>query len=200
MTWLAYNGHLLSAGAGPPGGRQDLPHQQIPHRTIRTQPGEIHPGDTLLTDCLILQLHSVSQTTTHQKLHYVGDTRIRFLIRELSEPTEEALKETDVTVLCFSLETLVSLAQVVSHWSSLSGCGPLLVVGTKSDARPSQANTYQQAQAVASQIGALAYIETSAKSNINIDELFRDMTKEMYASKIARNKALKKKSGSCDIL
>merc|ERR1711884_744965 len=82
------------------------------------------------------QLHSVSQTTTHQKLHYVGDTRIRFLIRELSEPTEEALKETDVTVLCFSLETLVSLAQ---------------------------ANTYQQAQAVASQIGALAYIETSAK-------------------------------------
>ena len=140
-----------------------MPHQQIPHRTIRTQPGEIHPGDTLLTDCIILQLHSVSQTTTHQKLHYVGDTRIRFLIRELSEPTEEALKETDVTVLCFSLETLVSLAQVVSHWTSLSGCGPLLVVGTKSDARPSQANTYQQAQAVASQIGALAYIETSAK-------------------------------------
>ena len=45
-----------------------------------------------------------------------------------------------------------------------------------------------------------SYIETSAKSNINIDELFRDMTKEMYASKIARNKALKKKSGSCDIL
>ena len=33
-----------------------------------------------------------------------------------------------------------------------------------------------------------SYIETSAKSNINIDELFRDMTKEMYASKIARNK------------
>merc|ERR1712154_161729 len=36
-------------------------------------------------------------------------------------------------------------------------------VGTKSDARQSQAVSYQQAQAVASQIGALAYIETSAK-------------------------------------
>lgn len=95
------------------------------------------------------QLHSVSQATTHQKLHYVGDTRIKFLIKE-SEPSEEALKETDVILLCFSLETSVSLAGVVSHWSGVSGSVPLLLVGTKSDARQSQANTYQQAQAVAS--------------------------------------------------
>ena len=45
------------------------------------------------------------------------------------------------------------------------------------------------------------YIETSAKSNINIDELFHDMAKQMYASKIARKKALAKKSGGgCKIL
>jgi len=109
------------------------------------------------------QLHSVSQATTHQKLHYVGDTRLRFLIRELREASGEVLKETDVVLLCFSLETSVSLARVVSHWSVVTSSAPLLLVGTKSDARQAQAVSYQQAQAVASQIGALAYIETSAK-------------------------------------
>ena len=44
----------------------------------------------------------------------MADTRLRFLIRELSEASEEDLKETDVVLLCFSLETSVSLARVVS--------------------------------------------------------------------------------------
>merc|ERR1711874_538924 len=66
------------------------------------------------------QLQSVSQAATHQKLHYVADTRLRFLIRELGEAREEDLKETDVVLLCFSLETSVSLARVVSHWSSVT--------------------------------------------------------------------------------
>ena len=91
---------------------------------------------------------------------------------------------------------------------------PFMIVGNKCDL-PWQAEapagmaefrvvTEEEGRKLAetlSKDGAKAsYIETSAKSNINIDELFRDMTKEMYASKIARNKALKKKSGSCDIL
>jgi len=115
---------------------------------------------------LILQLHSVNQAATHQKLHYVADTRLRFLIRELSEASEEDLKETDVVLLCFSLETSVSLARVVSHWSSVTTGTATVLVGTKSDARQSQlsqATTYQEAEAVAGQIGALAYIESSAK-------------------------------------
>jgi len=120
----------------------------------------------LLTPVSSLQLHSVSQAATHQKLHYVADTRLRFLIRELSEAREEDLKETDVVLLCFSLETSVSLARVVSHWSSVTTNTATVLVGTKSDARQSQlsqATTYQEAETVAGQIGALAYIESSAK-------------------------------------
>ena len=96
----------------------------------------------------------------------MADTRLRFLIRELSEASEEDLKETDVVLLCFSLETSVSLARVVSHWSSVTTGTATVLVGTKSDARQAQqcpATTYQQAEAVAGQIGALAYIESSAK-------------------------------------
>lgn len=96
----------------------------------------------------------------------MADTRLRFLIRELGEASEEELKETDVVLLCFSLETSVSLARVVSHWSYVTTSSPTVLVGTKSDARQSQqspATTYQEAEAVAGQIGALAYIESSAK-------------------------------------
>ena len=75
---------------------------------------------------------------------------MRFLIRELREASGEVLKETDVVLLCFSLETSVSLARVVSHWSVVTSSAPLLLVGTKSDARQAQAVSYQQAQAVAS--------------------------------------------------
>ena len=90
----------------------------------------------------------------------MADTRLRFLIREVSEASEEDLKETDVVLLCFSLETSVSLARVVSHWSSVTTNTATLLVGTKSDARQS---TYQEAESVAGQIGALAYMESSAK-------------------------------------
>jgi len=131
--------------------------------------GDLAAGKTCLINRFLTgqyvanQLHSVSPATTHQKLHYVADTRVRFLIRELSEASEEDLKETDVVLLCFSLETSVSLAQVVSHWSSVTTSTATLLVGTKSDARQSQATTYQEAEAVAGQIGALAYMESSAK-------------------------------------
>jgi len=125
-------------------------------------------------------------------------------------------------VLVFSVGVTSSLSLVTEHYEDIKTCTglkgselpPFMIVGNKCDL-PWQAEapagmaefrvvTEEEGRKLAetlSKDGAKAsYIETSAKSNINIDELFRDMTKEMYASKIARNKALKKKSGSCDIL
>jgi len=113
------------------------------------------------------QFHSVSQNTSHQKLHYIQDTRIKFIISESGDINDPRVVDnvTDVVLLCFPLDRSVSLAKVVSHWSALTNSVTTILVGTMSDVRESQATTYQEALSVARQIGAVTYIETSAKTS-----------------------------------
>lgn len=113
------------------------------------------------------QFHSVSQNSAHQKLHYIQDTRIKFVISESGDINDPRVVDnvTDVVLLCFPLDRSVSLAQVVSHWSALTNGVTTILVGTMSDVRESQATTYQEALSVATQIGAVTYIETSAKTS-----------------------------------
>merc|ERR1711973_184483 len=94
-------------------------------------------------------------------------TRIKFVISELGDINDprEVDNVTDVVLLCFPLDRSVSLAQVVSHWSALTNGVTTILVGTMSDVRESQATTYQEALSVARQIGAVTYIETSAKTS-----------------------------------
>ena len=111
----------------------------------------------------MLQFHSLTETAVHQKLHYVRDTRVRFIISESSDPGDQRLAEADVILLCFSLDSSVSLANIVSQWSEVCSKLPTLLLGTMSDIRESQASSYQQSMSVAKQIGALTFMETSSK-------------------------------------
>ena len=109
----------------------------------------------------MLQLHSVTQNTTHHKLHFIRDQRVRLLITEAAVAEAEAADT--AALLCFSLASSLQLAAVVSSWSAVASSLPTVLVGTKADTRDSV--SYQEAAAVARQIGAVAYVETSAKQS-----------------------------------
>lgn len=110
---------------------------------------------------VVLQLHSVTQNTTHHKLHFIRDQRVRLLITEAAVAEAEAADT--AVLLCFSLASSLQLAAVVSSWSAVASSLPTVLVGTKADTRDSV--SYQEAAAVARQIGAVAYVETSAKQS-----------------------------------
>jgi len=113
------------------------------------------------------QFHSVNGSSTHQKLHFIHDTRVKFIISESSDINDPRVTDpsTDVILICFPLDSSVHLASVVSHWSRLTSTVTSLLVGTMADVREDllASTTYQQAASVARQIGAVTYIETSSK-------------------------------------
>ena len=74
----------------------------------------------------------------HQKLHVAARRRTRFLISEASAPPGGGGSEArpvDAVLVCFRLDSSVSLAGVVSSWSSLPATATTVLVGTMSDIR-----------------------------------------------------------------
>ena len=115
----------------------------------------------------LFQLNSLSQNTVQHKLHFIRDTRVKFVISETSDPADPRLTSGDpdtVALLCFSLSRGLNLASVVSSWSSVSSNISTVLVGTMADTRDMAVN-YNQALAVAEQIGAVTYLETSSKQS-----------------------------------
>uniref|UniRef100_A0A1I8JGM8 Ras-related C3 botulinum toxin substrate 1 n=1 Tax=Macrostomum lignano TaxID=282301 RepID=A0A1I8JGM8_9PLAT len=105
-------------------------------------------------------------------------------LRPLSYP------QTDVFIVCFSIGNRTSFSNVADKWQpelqSHSPGTPILLVGTKCDLRddPDFANhlrlhnqravTKQEANAVATSVGAIKYTECSALRGVNIDQVFDD--------------------------
>ena len=101
-------------------------------------------------------------------------------IRPMSYP------DTDVFLVCFSLVSPTSLENVTSVWrSEITTSAPnaqLVLVGLKKDLRDNFANekadpnsqpiSSEQGQKVANEIGARYYLECSAKTKENINEVF----------------------------
>lgn len=131
-------------------------------------------------------------------------------LRPLSYP------DTNVVLICFSIDLPESLANVQEKWISevLHFCHgvPIILVGCKVDLRDDPATNQKlrdeglapvssaEGNQVAEKIGAIKYIECSAKKNINVDEVFKSATR---ASLMSKEKGSKKKSGkkkSCSIL
>ena len=115
----------------------------------------------------IFQFLRLSQNSQQHKLHYIRDTRVKFVISETSDPGDPRLTSGDpdtVALLCFSLSRGLNLASVVSSWSSVSSNISTVLVGTMADTRDTAVN-YNQAMAVAEQIGAVTYMETSSKQS-----------------------------------
>jgi len=129
-------------------------------------------------------------------------------LRPLSYP------DTNVVLICFSIDLPESLGNVQEKWISevLHFCHgvPIILVGCKVDLRDDPATqqklreeglqpvTTGEGQSVADKIGAISYIECSAKRNYNVDEVFKTATRASLMSKEKKPKKAGKKK--CVIL
>ncbi|CAM9014661.1 hypothetical protein WICANDRAFT_38191 [Wickerhamomyces anomalus NRRL Y-366-8] len=129
-------------------------------------------------------------------------------LRPLSYP------DTNVVLICFSIDLPESLGNVQEKWISevLHFCHgvPIILVGCKVDLRDDPSTiqklrdeglapvSQSEGQSVADKIGAIKYIECSAKRNFNVDEVFKTATRASLMSK--EKKAKKPGKKKCVIL
>ncbi|BFZ54370.1 GTP-binding protein Rho1 [Savitreella phatthalungensis] len=125
-------------------------------------------------------------------------------LRPLSYP------DSHVILICFSIDSPDSLDNVQEKWISevMHFCSalPIILVGTKRDLRydhkvieelrkTNQAPvTTEEAEAVAKKIGAVRYLECSAKTNEGVREVFEHATRSAMLAKTS------KKGKKCTIL
>ncbi|AMD20389.1 HDL355Wp [Eremothecium sinecaudum] len=133
-------------------------------------------------------------------------------LRPLSYP------DSNVVLICYSIDLPDSLENVMEKWISevLYFCQgvPIILVGCKADLRNDpqvieqlrqqgqQPVSQSQAQEVADQIGAVEYIECSAKTGFGVREVFEAATRASLMGKQGRSKAKndKKKRKRCTVL
>ncbi|CAL4092015.1 unnamed protein product, partial [Meganyctiphanes norvegica] len=122
-------------------------------------------------------------------------------LRPLSYPN------TDVILLCFSIDSPESLEHIIEKWAPevKLHCPniPIILIGNKKDLRndPSTISelekvnqspvTADEGQAMAELIGACAYLESSAKTNEGVSEVMETAAKAVIHLKTHRNQ------GSC---
>ncbi|VDM33734.1 unnamed protein product [Hydatigera taeniaeformis] len=87
--------------------------------------------------------------------------------------------DTSVFVLCFSVTLRSSFCNVVDKWvrdiRSVCPTTPILLVGCQTDLRGgsnSTATPYSEGKKLAKDIGAVQYVECSAKTNDGVDDVF----------------------------
>jgi len=106
-------------------------------------------------------------------------------LRPLSYPN------TDVFLVCFSIDSQHSYENVLSKWSPevkhFSPNVPIILVGTKADLRSSESsdNLVSQADAkkLKSKIKAFRYVECSAKTRENLGEVFQEAARAVLKRK-----------------
>mmetsp|Transcript_5488 Transcript_5488/g.8381 ORF Transcript_5488/g.8381 Transcript_5488/m.8381 type:complete len:201 (+) Transcript_5488:160-762(+) len=92
-------------------------------------------------------------------------------IRTLSYPN------TDVFLLCYAVDNKPSLTNIKDRWwkEIKQHCPdtPLLLVGTKTDLRGDDSVSIDDGKAMAEEIGAVAYLECSAKTRQGLEDVFK---------------------------
>lgn len=97
-------------------------------------------------------------------------------LRHLSYPN------TDVILMCFSVESRVSFENVLSKWTPevkrFCSKVPIILVGNKKDIRGNikEPVNSKEGQAMADQIHAFAYLECSAQTKEGVIEVFQTAT------------------------
>ncbi|XP_055958046.1 rho-related GTP-binding protein RhoA-D-like [Patella vulgata] len=137
---------------------------------------DIYQPTVMETDVICLELDNKEVRLT------VFDTSGQ---REYDRLRPLAYNSNDVVIICFSLDNPGSLENVVRDWNPeiRHFCGkiPKILVGNKLDLRDGEEYilqnkdgcvTYQQGSDVADKIGAVGYIECSAKNNIGVKNVF----------------------------
>jgi len=121
---------------------------------------------------------------------------------------------TDLILICFSIESPDSLKNVTEKWhpevKHHCSRAPIILVGTKKDLRNDPKTIAELAQnkqemirpdqgkAVADRIGAVAYVECSAKNNENVNVVFQTATRHAMSKNSKPGRGGKNKP--CSIL
>mmetsp|Transcript_14627 Transcript_14627/g.16589 ORF Transcript_14627/g.16589 Transcript_14627/m.16589 type:complete len:204 (+) Transcript_14627:119-730(+) len=121
-------------------------------------------------------------------------------LRPLSYP------ESDIFLICFDVTNDKSFSNLKAKWIAElqhhQPGTPFMVVGTKVDLRGdpsvenSDARTQQEYEQEAMSLGALTYIECSAKSRVNLNEVFETAVRNAMEYKKQQAKAMKEKTGA----
>ncbi|EFA06292.1 ras-like GTP-binding protein rhoA [Tribolium castaneum] len=145
--------------------------------------------------------------------NYVADVELDALTVELSlwdtsgQEDYDRLRpiqypETDVVLICFSVMWRDSLLNVSAKWCPevrhFCPNVPILLIGTKNDLREDKEEleklkmmkkspvTRDEAEAMARTIGAVCYIECSAKTKYNVQEVFKEAARATIAKRKKR--------------
>jgi small GTP-binding protein len=122
----------------------------------------------------------------------LGHDQVQLQIWDMSGQTEfrrlrqQYLEATDSAVIIFDLTRRSSLDAVPSWVEEAREFNPKLptvLVGNKADATAARAITEKEATGLAKSLRMLFYIETSAKSGDNVDEVFQAVAKALVASR-----------------
>ena len=124
--------------------------------------------DNYAADC------HVDDTTVNLQLWDTAGQEDYVRFRPLAYP------ETDVFLLTFAIDMQVSLENILNFWwNDVHTAVPnaqIILVGTKKDLRDTEPDkkhvTPDEAQRVAQQIGAVKYVECSAKTQEGLKEVF----------------------------
>lgn len=107
----------------------------------------------------------------------IGSRRVRFTIWDTSGSMERnttrslAYREADVFLLCYNISDPSSLFSAINHWvpdlRHQAPSTPIVLVGCQSDLRQSVTEVVSSPQALSmsQKIGAVMYVETSAKTS-----------------------------------
>ena len=107
----------------------------------------------------------------------IGSRRVRYTIWDTSGSLETntsrslAYREADVFLLCYNISSPSSLFSAINHWVPdlrlQAPSTPIVLVGCQSDLRQSVTEVVSSPQALSmsQKIGAVMYVETSAKSS-----------------------------------
>lgn len=117
----------------------------------------------------------------------------------------EILKHVDGFVIVFGLdEAASSLEQALEMRSKLTRLlnqdDPLIsLVGNKSDTQVARDLTLEQIQERVSSLPGLVYLETSAKENVNVAEVFDSLLRRVHERQLRKTQEDGEASGCCKI-
>jgi len=153
--------------------------------------------------------------------NYVADTRVDEKVVELAlwdtagQEDYDRLRplsypDTDVILMCFSIDSPDSLENIPEKWvpevKHFCPNVPIVLVGNKKDLRTDaytikelgrtkqQPVTFQEGEQMAQRIGAKCYLECSALTKENVENVFQQATR----AALARQKT--KKKNKCNLL
>jgi small GTP-binding protein len=111
-------------------------------------------------------------------------------------------RDSSMVLICFDITHVESFQDAVNEWSKfVHNNGPsdkdVIIVGCKADLESQRAVDSQMAETAANEIGAQWYSETSALTNLGIDDLFTSIATRVDQRGIMAAERLLESHSSC---